>query len=218
MLCKHLLTVSRSLKGPEGNLEISLHFPSQRSNPFRQADFSEVIQSRYEPLLAGSAKLAKFGGIGASADFEGQRDARLGWPRSAEDTVERRESCLRHFASLGFLHVQASAISELQGTSVFGMPSNGVPNIISRETEGLARCHATKDDMDMRVVRVPVNHRRPLQWSAHIALDGTHDISCQPFEIYLFAKLWGQYNLKQPFVADLLPRGQYLCDVHGIWL
>jgi hypothetical protein len=55
-------------------------------------------------------------------------------------------------------------------------------------------------------------------WSAHIALDGTHDISCQPFEIYLFAKLWGQYNLKQPFVADLLPRGQCLCDVHGVWL
>lgn len=107
VLCKHLLTVSRSLKGPECTLEISLHFPSQRTNPFRQADFSEVIQSRYEPLLAGSAKLAKFGGIRASADFEGRRDARLGWPRSAQDTVERRESCLSHFASLGFLHVQA---------------------------------------------------------------------------------------------------------------
>jgi hypothetical protein len=162
VLCKHLLTVSSSLKGPEGNLEISLHFPSQRTNPFRQADFSKVIQSRYEPLLAGSAKLAKFGGIGASADFERRRDPRLGWPRSAQDTVERRESCLSHFASLSFLHVQAGAISKLQGTSVFGMPSNGLPNIISRETERLARCHATKDDMDMRVVRVPVNHRRPL--------------------------------------------------------
>jgi hypothetical protein len=46
VLCKHLLTVSSSLKGPEGNLEISLHFPSQRTNPFRQADFSKVIQSR----------------------------------------------------------------------------------------------------------------------------------------------------------------------------
>jgi hypothetical protein len=158
VLCKHLLAVSRSLKGPEGNLEISLHFPSQRTNPFRQADFSKVIQSRYEPLLAGSAKLAKFGGIGASADFERRRDPRLGWPRSAQDTVERRESCLSHFASLSFLHVQAGAISELQGTSVFGMPSNGLPNIISRETERLARCHATKDDMDIRVVRVPVNH------------------------------------------------------------
>jgi hypothetical protein len=182
VLSEHLLAVLRSLESPERTFEISTHSPRQRATPFGQANFGKVIQSSHEALFAGAGKLTEFCPVWPAGDFEGPRLC-LGRPRSAQDSVKRRESCLSHFAALGFLNVKACTIPELQCAQAFGMPANTLLHILSRETERLAVRHATKDNMHMRMFRVPVNDARPFQRPTDVTFDGGHDVSCQPFQV-----------------------------------
>lgn len=162
VLCEHLLAVLRSLEAAKRTVKISPHGPSQRATPFCQADFGKVIQSTHEVLFARAGKFTESGAVRSAGDFEGGCCACLRGPRSAQNAVERGETCLRHFTPFGFLHVEAGAIPELQCACAFGVAPNAVLNVLSGETERLAVRHPTKDDMDMRMFRVPVNDRRPL--------------------------------------------------------
>jgi hypothetical protein len=88
---------------------------------------------------------------------------------------------LGKLTALSFFRIESCAIPELYRTGVLGVPPNYMLHILSRETHRLPCCHATNDNMDVRVFRISVNHRRPFQRSAHVALDRLHNVSREPF-------------------------------------
>ena len=119
---------------------------------------------------------------------------------------------LSDFAPLSFLHIDACAISELQRARAFGMPTNAVLHILSPETERGTVGDAAKDNMDVRMLSIPVNHGRPLERSADITLNRSHYVSGEPFQINAVAKLRGEYELEYSLVAGPLPLCQRLRD------